>query len=304
MMKNKQSGSTGVNKTFKRMNTFIGTCEYMAPEIIAGTEWQSNECDFWSLGVILYKFFAQQSPFVGEFEEDTLQKIQFDPVSFPAEFPEHAKDLWFQLLEKNPYERIGWGPKGSEKDMFALKSHPFFEGIDFDNLYSCESPVPIPVVLRSTYKQNIINKYKNEPEQMQEVPLSTSEDIDELGSDNDNLETGHIDDWSSKRSIDVLYKGTIKYRSKMFLMYRPIDVILTDEPAMYLYKQNSGNLKRRYELQNWTFIKKNSKEFKIVKNGESKYRHIGNKFKIIEDKSKNETETPSLLELLQKFTIK
>jgi len=44
--------------------------------------------------------------------------------------------------------------------MFALKSHPFFEGIDWDNLSNINSPIPIPRVKRSSMKQTIINKYK------------------------------------------------------------------------------------------------------------------------------------------------
>lgn len=86
-----QSG-TETNKEYQRMNTFVGTYEYMAPEIIQG-QYVSNACDLWSVGIILYKFFAEFAPFRGEFDQETLNKILDDEVSFPPNFPEQAQDL-------------------------------------------------------------------------------------------------------------------------------------------------------------------------------------------------------------------
>jgi hypothetical protein len=37
--------------------------------------------------------------------------------------------------------RLGAGVKGSRNDMKALMSHPFFSGIDFDNLHSMTPPL-------------------------------------------------------------------------------------------------------------------------------------------------------------------
>lgn len=37
--------------------------------------------------------FSEQSPFMGEFDEDTIQKIEEEPVTFPQGFPELAQDL-------------------------------------------------------------------------------------------------------------------------------------------------------------------------------------------------------------------
>lgn len=87
----KQSGSDD-NKEIKRMNTFCGTYEYMAPEIIKG-QYVSNACDLWAIGIIVYKFFAEFPPFVGSFPEETLIKIQEEDVKFPENFPEAAADL-------------------------------------------------------------------------------------------------------------------------------------------------------------------------------------------------------------------
>ena len=133
--------SSSEDKEFKRMNTFIGTCEYMAPEIIQGI-YVSNACDLWALGIMIYKFFAEFSPFMGEFDHETWEKIVEEDPKFPEGFPEDAKDICMKLLKKDPANRLGAGISGSENDTFALKSHKFFTGIDFENLFEAESPIP------------------------------------------------------------------------------------------------------------------------------------------------------------------
>ncbi len=47
-----------------------------------------------------------------------------------------AKDLIDQLLAYNPEKRLGF------KNFHSLKTHPFFNGIDFKMLENKESPVP------------------------------------------------------------------------------------------------------------------------------------------------------------------
>lgn len=142
-----------------RIQSFAGTIDYMSPEAIHGTSWE-NECDLWALGIIIFRFFAEYFPFKGEYEDETMQKIEEDPIEFPDDFPVAAKDLCSRLLDKDPAKRLGWGRPGSVNDMSSLKSHPFFDGIDFDNLIYCKSPVPISDVVRSSVKRQIIEKYK------------------------------------------------------------------------------------------------------------------------------------------------
>lgn len=45
-----------------------------------------------------------------------------------------AKNLIDRMLDLNPVTRIGTGPPGSPNDYRAIKNHPFFNGVDFDNL--------------------------------------------------------------------------------------------------------------------------------------------------------------------------
>ena len=142
-----------------RTGSLVGTIDYMSPEVILGKNWR-NEWDLWALGIIIFRFFAEYLPFKGEYQDETMQKIEEDQVEFPDNFPVVAKDLCYKLLEKDPSKRIGWGKLGTLNDLNALKSHPFFYGIDFDNLIYSKSPVPVSNVIRSSVKEKIIEKYK------------------------------------------------------------------------------------------------------------------------------------------------
>lgn len=209
-----QSGE-GTQKDFHRTNTFVGTYEYMAPEVIQG-KYVGNSCDLWSLGIIIYKFFAEFAPFIGEFDQDTLDKIWTEPVKFPENFPENAQDLVSRLLEKDPLKRLGAGPTGSENDIFSLKSHPFFEGIDFDTLASQTSPIPIPIKRLASLKKQIIDKYqKTESEEIkveEKAPIIQfrSVEIIEPKPDPSRMHKDIIDNWRYEKNIKITHRELIK----------------------------------------------------------------------------------------------
>jgi len=61
--------------------------------------------------------------------------------------PEDAIDLVDKLMQVNPLERLGVGPKGSKFDFDSLKSHEFFKGINFQRIANKSIAPPIPLDL-------------------------------------------------------------------------------------------------------------------------------------------------------------
>lgn len=50
-------------KENEKLNTFPGTIEYLAPEVIAGKKYDGRKSDVWSLGITLYGMVTGQFPF-------------------------------------------------------------------------------------------------------------------------------------------------------------------------------------------------------------------------------------------------
>ncbi|CAG8753788.1 17484_t:CDS:2, partial [Racocetra fulgida] len=111
-------------------NTFCGTSEYLAPEVLAECGYNKS-VDWWSLGILFYEMIAGFSPFYTNDTQLMYRKILFGKLKFPKGFfSEDAKSLIKGLLARNPHNRLG-----SHNDAEEIKNHPFFANIDWDALY-------------------------------------------------------------------------------------------------------------------------------------------------------------------------
>lgn len=125
--------------TDARSNSFVGTHEYLAPEIIKG-EGHGAAVDWWTFGVFLYELLYGRTPFKGSNNEETLANVVLQGLRFPdSPFVSfQARDLIRGLLVKEPENRLG-----SEKGAAEIKQHPFFEGLNWA-LIRCAIPPEVP----------------------------------------------------------------------------------------------------------------------------------------------------------------
>ncbi|KAE8705807.1 Serine/threonine-protein kinase D6PKL2 [Hibiscus syriacus] len=126
-----------------RSMSFVGTHEYLAPEIVSG-EGHGSPVDWWTVGVIMFELFYGVTPFKGVDHELTLANIVARALEFPKEpaVAAAAKDLMLQLLVKDPARRLG-----STMGASAIKHHPFFQGINWA-LLRCTTPPYVPPPFR------------------------------------------------------------------------------------------------------------------------------------------------------------
>nr|CCA17511.1 3phosphoinositidedependent protein kinase putative [Albugo laibachii Nc14] len=123
-------------------NTFCGTAEFVSPEVLRDHE-ASRGCDLWALACMIFQMLVGRPMFRAENEYLTFQQILNHPAEefrYPEGFPEVASDLIDKILIQDPKDRLGTGLEEDGNGYEALKSHSFFEGINWDTIGSEVSP--------------------------------------------------------------------------------------------------------------------------------------------------------------------
>ncbi|KAJ8920703.1 hypothetical protein NQ315_004842 [Exocentrus adspersus] len=155
-------------KTDSKENTytFVGTAEYVAPEIILNKGY-NREVDYWALGVFIFELLVGRTPFRTNdpchLKTYNLILKGIDHVKFPYYVSSKAKNLIKKLCTQSPSERLG-GQKGRIED---IKSQPWFSSLNWFKLENFELAPPFKPILQN----NVDTKYFEELEELNTVPL-------------------------------------------------------------------------------------------------------------------------------------
>ncbi|KAJ1742122.1 serine/threonine protein kinase, AGC [Coemansia sp. RSA 989] len=181
-----------------RTNSFVGTEEYIAPEVIKGVG-HSSAVDWWTLGILIFEMLYGSTPFKGSNRNATFRNILKSDIVFPQP-PTHqavtasCKAMIRRLLTKSDKKRMG-----SRAGAADVKQHPWFKSITWALLRNRTPPI---LPLADPQKQQLLQlALTYEPSQDQRRHRN--------GRDSASLDIEREDLWvldPSKKGVDPFEK--------------------------------------------------------------------------------------------------
>lgn len=123
-----------------RTNSFVGTEEYIAPEVIKGSG-HTSAVDWWTLGILIYEMLYGTTPFKGKNRNATFANILREDIPFPdhtgaPQISNLCKSLIRKLLIKDENRRLGARAGASD-----IKAHPFFRTTQWALIRHMKPPI-------------------------------------------------------------------------------------------------------------------------------------------------------------------
>ncbi|KAJ2809094.1 serine/threonine protein kinase, AGC [Coemansia guatemalensis] len=196
-----------------RTNSFVGTEEYIAPEVIKGVG-HSSAVDWWTLGILIFEMLYGSTPFKGSNRNATFRNILKSDIVFPQP-PTHqaisasCKALVRRLLTKSDKKRLG-----SRAGAADVKQHVWFKSITWALLRNRTPPI---LPLADPQKQQLLQfALTYEPSQDQRRHHSHGRDSTSLDIEREDLWTSDpskkgVDPFEKFESMTILHDGDDDY---------------------------------------------------------------------------------------------
>ncbi len=242
-----------------RPRSFVGTPEYVSPEILSEGKESSRASDFWGFGCILFQIIAGRPPFQAKTEYLMFQKIIKLEYDFPDGFPAAARDLVEKLLVLDPTKRLG-----SEGGVDAIKGHAFFAedpAIEFESIWTATPPPietglspPKPVqrgefVLLDTDAADSY-EHEHDPDQFSDDPGSPVDPNEQHYPAASNPSGGQEEatKWTGLLgpTETILFASSVQVRRGF--RTRPRELLLTDAPRLLCIKEMEKSVTLKSEV--------------------------------------------------------
>ncbi|KAI9306978.1 kinase-like domain-containing protein [Cunninghamella echinulata] len=217
-----------------------GSLAYMAPEIL-NKEGYDTSIDWWSLGATTFELIFGKRPFSGKSNEDLTNSILNDPVKFPENtleiISQNCYDVLQGFLTKSPEERLGCGKNGIKK----LKSHPWFDGIDWTALVN---KTAIPPFKPNPEESHFDAVHELEELLLEEVPLRPHKRTAKTSMESSQPETedDRHRNWMDEMFLPFDYTKCHKSKKKNESLEsdRDTDVDVPIDPKLAIFQQESA----------------------------------------------------------------
>jgi serine/threonine kinase 38 len=155
------AGNGGKDEDFKmksrRTKSVVGTPDYIAPEVfMQNEEGYGKECDWWSLGVIMYECLVGYPPIATNDASKTARRVVNwrQTLNFPAEarLSSAAKDLISRLITD----------ASMRLDFEQMQKHPFFKGVDWTRMRQTNAVI-IPTITSDVDVRNF-DEFEEKPD--------------------------------------------------------------------------------------------------------------------------------------------